>query len=789
MAIQRQQNWLSGQRVDVAHLRSVESAITGDFDTLAGRVLAGSSPLVTEGFTLITTGITSAPSLQLVVANGTIIHVEASESGSVFRVPADRAAETLNATVSTRVSGAFTPNRTNYVGIDLRRTADVTTNDLVKFIDTTTLLETSRAVPLARTLDYIIVITTTDFGANPNIAPIAKVVTGNNNVITSVIDARNIAWRLGAGGSNPDPAHSFAWPAGRKEGSSGDVFAGGDKIIGSFKTWADAIMTRMWEQAGGEYWYSPTADRNVKLTRGTVFTSTGEAFEWTGTNLHWQGLTVVMDNSTATSNPITDQLTDVPGLTDLADGYCIYVDLVRSANTTLLAAKAPLATLGTPNIPGSRWVIAWRFGANIYTRDHGWAVGSSFKVATKLQVGTVRLSATDDGTGGTLAPRTVTSNSTTGYAIAAGLTRGNTGAGGSSDFFMGAGRIDIGGNSNDLSVNIGSFGNAQTTYIYGNQTFAGGNAPLTVYQDQNVSSMVGYQNRIAQFTARNDASGIIELTNVFDASGCIGFRIPIGSVDLDSAPSGANQIAAKLLFSNDSYFKPHPYIITKFNDTNGPSKLAVTRQTKADWISNTAKYSFSLTNNFFNDFTGDCNAGLVTVGTGGTATYDQTQYGGVLALAATSTGGSFATWQPSPDGVNVSGMVGPVTVNSWDVVFRAKLAQSLTTSTFIKIGLTRSGAGIFMQFGSTGLSIIGPGLSVLSSWTADTNWHVFRLAFNSVTGHTTMWVDAVQVADTTSLATGLNTGVFNLLAFVQNNISIAQTLYVDKAYCAYFPSP
>lgn len=398
MAVIRQQNWLNQQRVDVPHARAIESGVAADFDVLAGDMIAGNEALVVKGFkvTTLTAGI-PATSITIRVAGSTLLHPEATESGSIFRVPADRADEILSSS-NERVSGSFTAGTTNYVGIDLQRSADASTKDLVKFLDPTTKAEKAKSVPLARTLDYVIVVSTQDFGLTPGIAPVAKVVTDASNNVVSVQDARTLFGRLGKGGGVPDSQYYYSWPGGRTEPGDNSDFDSGDKKIESLKSWMDATVTRLWELGGGEYWFSATADRNVRMIRlgsATVFPSTGDWFEWTGGHLHWRGLAVIFDNSTGYVNEIKDQATNSAGLTDLADGECVYVDLDRTQNLSgadaLVATKTTMTTLGAPTTPGSRYIFAWRYGSYIYTRDGQFFVGVTVPVATTLAVGTVKL--------------------------------------------------------------------------------------------------------------------------------------------------------------------------------------------------------------------------------------------------------------------------------------------------------------------------------------------------------------------------------------------------------------
>jgi hypothetical protein len=401
MSVLRQGNWLGQQRVDVPHIRALESSIAADFDVLAGLILGGGSPMVVKGFNLSTTNAIGQPatSLQLVVANGLLIHYGASEAGSIFWVPSTRANETLSIN-NTNVTGSFNASSTNYIGLDLIRTSDTTTSDNVQFLDANSLLEISRNVPLGRTLNYRIVISVVPFSANTNICPVAKVVTDANNNVTSIVDARRLMYRLGSGGDVPSTSFAYAWPQGRNETTASDVFSGGDKALTNFGDWSDGIMTRLWEVGGGEFWYSPTADRNVRLFGEGAVLASGDYLAWSGTNLTWQNLVVIFGNSTGYYNELVNQTTTSAGLTDLAIGECLYVDLDRTQNrtrsgvTALQPVKGVLTTLGTPVVPGSRYVIAWRSAnGNVIAKDRPFIVGAA-QAATTSQLGSVELSAT-----------------------------------------------------------------------------------------------------------------------------------------------------------------------------------------------------------------------------------------------------------------------------------------------------------------------------------------------------------------------------------------------------------
>lgn len=460
MSVIRQQNWLGQQRVDLPHLRSVESSIAADFDVLAGRALAGEQALVLRGFEL--TGVSvggPATSLQMSTANGVAFNRQATESGTFLWVPADRAVETLNPTSNSRVVGGWVTG-TNYVGLDYVRDADSSTTDIVQFKSANSSVEIPRQVALGKTLDYRIQISAVPFSAEPHIVPIAKVGVDSLGLITGIEDARPMMFRLGSGGDLPQPLAPFAkWT--REEylaATDNTAFQGGDKTITSMKDWMDASMTRMWEIGGGEFWYSATADRNVTLiTYGPTFNN-GEYFLWTlgSSTLQWKGLRLLFDNSTAYNADIADGT-----VVGLAPGECLYVDADRTrfyaparATTTayilgdivvnvglafeaivagtsgggggpvstdssdpsmvdgtvtwkyigpgtaggLTPAKAALATLSTGTPPGSRWILAWRRADQIFVRGWRYPVGTLFTPATTTAQGVLKLSRDYTGT-------------------------------------------------------------------------------------------------------------------------------------------------------------------------------------------------------------------------------------------------------------------------------------------------------------------------------------------------------------------------------------------------------
>lgn len=280
MANRRSQNWLNQQRVDVPHLRSIESAVRNDFDELISSFAIGeSASYILRGFEINMVGAigSSASSLQLIVEESSIFHGKSNTSGTFFQVPVATPNETLNSTTNTKVNGAFTPSSLNYVGLELKREVDNSTVSQLFFWNPTNNTEFNKSTPLAQLLDYEIVITSTVWGSN--VLPLAIVQTDSSNSTLNVEDRRPMFFRLGtAGETSPDPFYEYPWTnhaEGRTENpfvssSSTSPFRGGDKQIKHLKEWADAVMSQIKELKGTTYWYSFNSGGSIIKLRNDV---------------------------------------------------------------------------------------------------------------------------------------------------------------------------------------------------------------------------------------------------------------------------------------------------------------------------------------------------------------------------------------------------------------------------------------------------------------------------------------------------------------------------------------
>lgn len=449
MAVGRQLNVKGQMRIDVPHLRLIESGVVYDFDTLAGGILAGKLPYVVTGFVPAAWVVgAAASSLSLVTADSIFVNYQASENGSMLMVPGDRAPEQLSITNS-RVSGNFTVSQTNYISLDLTRTEDATTSDVVHFIDPATGQGTPKIIPLGRTMDYQIHITTSPFSTNPQRCPVMIVETDASNNIVSVSDARPMMFRLAAGGDTPSALSKYAWPEGRNVGvgylAESSNFTGGDKAIGDMKSWISAVEEMIWQINAGEYWYSNTQMTSTWFMPGSI-----NDWTWNGTTLTWANpLTIVFTGSTAITNTIA------AGSINLIAGNAAYVDFNRYTDGAALTVyQAPIQTMGgEPATPGIRYPFAWRLAAgspairNLPVPAGAAVVG----IATTTTYGSVKLSTADAN------PYAVVASIQGGYAIATGITRG----------VIGVGALQIGVPGQDSTVNVGTgLTGAATNSIY-----------------------------------------------------------------------------------------------------------------------------------------------------------------------------------------------------------------------------------------------------------------------------------------------------------------------------------
>jgi len=384
MAIKRQANLLQQQRLDIPHLRAIESAVSNDFDALLrGWVTRVGFPYFIRGFRITYAVGGLAEALYVEVADSAIFHSTATESGTVLTVPAGTAAEILGPTNS-KVTGSFIAAATNFVALDYTRAPDSTTNDLVKFINPDTKVEFAKTVPLAQSLNYQFVISPAGFGT---LLPIAKVVTDASNRVVSITDCRPMLMRLGSGGVVPDPTHVYPWPAGPDVPGSGRLenpstsstpgivntpFEGGDKEIQSLKDWLDAAMSRIRELDGGTYWYSPSIASLTGLAQNqnVHILDSGVVWNWNLATqvLSWSGsLTFQVPGAVANNTLAAGNVTIIAG-------QCAYVTIDR---TVVVPTPVPFINVVDDDavpVDEDNFVFARRDGNDIIVGTHSFRV-------------------------------------------------------------------------------------------------------------------------------------------------------------------------------------------------------------------------------------------------------------------------------------------------------------------------------------------------------------------------------------------------------------------------------
>jgi hypothetical protein len=551
-------NWVGGMRVDVSHLRMVESAVTAELQLLAGQVLAGGQPVVVSGFTIAPGGIGQlAINLKLLVAGGSVIHATATEPGSLFQMPGYASAQQLNPS-NANVSGSFIPG-TNYIGIDLVRSADPTTADTVVLLSDTTGREFQQRMPLGRTLGLKIVVSSTSFSSQPTVLPIASVFVSAAMNVTSVTDCRPMAFRLALGGSSPSALQPFTQLATRVEPAVTsttnlvDPFVGGDKGITSLRDWMGLVMTRLWESSSGAYWYSPGGQQDIKLSLdpSAKYTGTTNWFWDSATgNLYWGGVRYIFpsDGTGVVSNYVTNHLTALPGTTDLADGECLYVELDRRVTQgSLTPVKCQISALPRTGVPGAIRVFAWRVGSDVYVDGQTAPVSGSNSTsvanATTSSYGTVKLGTSDANISNVdaLVPMTNLAR----QVLATGMTNG---AG-----YTGA--LTIGDGANDTGVSISKSG--ATTTVAGS---------LSVTQDATARQfIVGGGGTIASGSVYSDSSWGMNFRakQSGPTTGVFGFAKSDGTelVRFGSATGPPTQFATALGDAVAQFGGVHPVII------------------------------------------------------------------------------------------------------------------------------------------------------------------------------------------------------------------------------------
>ena len=331
----------SAERLDLPDLLSLDSYGAGDWKYFLKGLVGDTKPYILKGFDVIDPlNAIGTQSCSIRVADSVTFY-PGSNSGSFFHglqegntqaaplVPELRknainyvyaTFSTYNTSVDTRAF--WDPDKDGGVGGEF--TQDVNTESVLK-VD--------------------INVSTGSFPANT--VPIAKITVGPV-VITAIEDARDLMFRLGSGGINPNPFNTYAWrsqpgsqyarsePPTQMLAGGVNPFQGADKNILTLKEWMDAIMSKLRELGGTTYWYDDTS--SFSIISG-FYDSVATAFKSKGNWLHdtiTPGLLTWTEDVSIkmASDPRTYILRQ--GSKTLADEQVMYIPMQRNLafNTT-----------------------------------------------------------------------------------------------------------------------------------------------------------------------------------------------------------------------------------------------------------------------------------------------------------------------------------------------------------------------------------------------------------------------------------------------------------------------
>lgn len=280
MAIERRLTGYSGIRVDLPHLRSIESAVSKDFDNVLRNLVTGlDKPYIMKGFEIkIPDAAINANSLQIAASGSAVLHTTSAQSGTIFVVEAATPDDSLNSS-NPKVIGSFQNNAANYVSVELVRVSDPNSADQTAGWSESQKTQFNRTVPIAAILEYRYIISTSGFSTN---LPLYIVGVSSTGAVQYITNARTSLFRLGTGGSVPNPFFSFQFggfsnaqdpsnprrewineaptvnpnPVTAVPGDDPLAFHYGDWSITSLKDWMDAVMTRFKEITNSTYWYT-----------------------------------------------------------------------------------------------------------------------------------------------------------------------------------------------------------------------------------------------------------------------------------------------------------------------------------------------------------------------------------------------------------------------------------------------------------------------------------------------------------------------------------------------------
>lgn len=335
----------SAERVDLPDLLSLDSFAAGDWSYFLKSLIGTTRPYVLSGFDVIDPEDAISLSTCSIRVADSVVYYPGSSAGPFFYGLAEGNPNAVPLVPELRT------NATNYVYLTL------TTFDTAS--DTRALWDPDRNggeggeftqdINTESVIQAQVNVSTGSFPVNT--VPIA-IITVGPTVITSIQDARDMMFRLGTGGLNPDPASTFGFqdlPSSqyaRQEPSTvisslsdPNPFQGGDKNIATLKQWMDVVMTKLKELGGTAYWYEDTATFTIANLFHDALTTTWKSkgsythASATPGELSWSEDIYIKD----TSSP-KDVVIRASGGSplDLDNEQIAYINLIRDAEINTL---------------------------------------------------------------------------------------------------------------------------------------------------------------------------------------------------------------------------------------------------------------------------------------------------------------------------------------------------------------------------------------------------------------------------------------------------------------------
>lgn len=350
----------SAERVDLSDMLSLDSYSAGDWRYFIQSLVGSSTPYVLSGFDIIDPqNAIGTQSCSIKVADS-VVYYPGSSAGPFYHGLSEGSigAEPL--------VPELRKNAVNYVYLTL--STFNTSTDTRAFWDPDRNGgaggEFTQEVDTESVIQAQVNVSTGSFPANT--IPIA-IITVGALTISAIEDARNLLFRLGAGGINPNPHQNFNFRSlptstyARQEPSTvmtspsdPNPFQGADKNIYTLKEWMDVVMTKLKELGGTTFWYEDTSTFSITSIFHDALTTT---FKSKGTYVH---------SSSTPGNLTWSEDITIKSVSDPRDV------IIRNGNVTLNNEQvAYLSLIRQQPINALDEAVTWTYNTNYINTPDG----------------------------------------------------------------------------------------------------------------------------------------------------------------------------------------------------------------------------------------------------------------------------------------------------------------------------------------------------------------------------------------------------------------------------------